>query len=536
MNVEFNKPYSVKLLLPGSPSRFWLSFLDSTSRDKIEEELRQTYEKGVSLRDPPCPGTFIVCFYSGKFCRAKVVMQLSFVKFNRSHCTVILIYTFFYQVTTLECNTVIPAGTQMDVVLVDYGESIRVSMNQLYPIQQRFCRDPAYGLLCCLNDLEPTNTVWEMDGIMFFTEQIQCQDLIATFHRPKDREITATFSNFSPDFYVSLKKKDCVEESDIATDMVKQRLGKWSKNSRNYEETRSSQATPNCEVKRDPSAKSASFSSFSLPQGAMRNATQFSQATPNRKVFNGEPSAKSTSFSSSSQEQGFMRNACDMSASRTTSHPPALDSTQQLDLSSRNMTMKNQECTAERRKTSSSPLNVCSPEFIPRNCLPTKLGKSQEIKICNISQQPKSAFQKAIPLNAIPSSLQLRLSKEEHMNKFGTTSLTAATTPEDYNSIDEFIMTRPPSVEPEIFQKPTDQLLLEQFLNSVPESPLPPTRDQAHHSTTNTSEGGSFLTATSRHSHFSNHREVTFCASVVLVSFDNLLFYLFRITILPRGN
>ena len=77
MNIEFNKPYSVKLLLPGSPSRFWLSLFESTTRDKIEEELRQTYEKGASLRDRPYPGTFVVCFYLGKFCRGKVVMQLS---------------------------------------------------------------------------------------------------------------------------------------------------------------------------------------------------------------------------------------------------------------------------------------------------------------------------------------------------------------------------------------------------------------------------------------------------------------------------
>ena len=139
----------------------------------------------------------------------------------------------------------------MDVVLVDYGESIRVSMNQLYPIQQRFCRDPAYGLLCCLNDLEPTNSEWKMNDYLFFFEQINCRDLIATFHRPKYREITATLSNFAPDFYVSLKKKG----SDIATDMVKQGLGKWSKNSRYYEEIISSEATPNREVKRVSFAK-----------------------------------------------------------------------------------------------------------------------------------------------------------------------------------------------------------------------------------------------------------------------------------------
>ena len=377
----------------------------------------------------------------------------------------------------MELNEVIPAGTQMDVVLVDYGETIRVSMNQLYPIQQRFCRDPAYGLLCCLNDLEPTNSEWKMNDYLFFFEQINCRDLIATFHRPKYREITATFSNFAPDFYVSLKKKG----SDIATDMVKQGLGKWSKNSRYYEEIISSEATPNREVKR------VSF-------------------------------AKSTSFSSSSQPQGLLRNVCDMSAFQTTSHPPSdPDSTQQNVMSSKNvMTGKNQEFTAERRKTSSSPLNVFSQEFIPRNCLPTKLVKSQEVKI---SQQPISAFQKAIPVNAIPNALQLCLSNdaEEPMNKFGTTTLTAATSPEDYNSTDEFKLTRPPSVEPEIFKKPTGQQLRKKFLNSVPESPPPPTlRGQAHYSTTNTSEGGSYFTATSHHSHFWNYHEVTFSTCLVL--------------------
>ena len=112
-------------------------------------------------------------------------------------------------------NAAISANIQVEVVLVDYGETITVSMNQLYPIQQRFCRDPAYGLLCCLDDLEPTNSEWKMNDDLFFFEQTKCRDFIATFHRPKDRKITPSF--LSSDFYVSLKKKDCAEVREGST-------------------------------------------------------------------------------------------------------------------------------------------------------------------------------------------------------------------------------------------------------------------------------------------------------------------------------
>jgi len=75
MNIVYNKPYLVKVLSPGSPSRFWLN-LKSTSTDKIEKELKMSYSNCTQLITLPRPGDFVVCLNSGKYCRGKVVRCL----------------------------------------------------------------------------------------------------------------------------------------------------------------------------------------------------------------------------------------------------------------------------------------------------------------------------------------------------------------------------------------------------------------------------------------------------------------------------
>lgn len=464
LNITFNKPYLVKSLASGSPSRFWL-VLECATTDKMEEELRQEYvnRNCKNLTNLPNPGTFLVCSDSGRFCRGKVVSSSNFKVSHFSFTFCILLH----QVTTSESNT--SALKQVDVILIDYGVTTTASLNQLYPIKSKFCREPARGLLCCLNDLEPPKDMWEMDGIMFFTKQIKNEDLIATFHpTPKNLAVTAALSNFAVDFYVSLKKYD---GSDIATAMVSRGLGKWSKTSPYFEETQSPQAASSEFAKREPAAKSTSNRSSLKPRSTMCDS--------------------STSV-----------------ASRTTSMESNVPKVQLQDLlSSKNSSRENQKQLNghNRNKSSSSSLNASCPEFVPKNRLVTTPLTSQEPNVCNINRQPKSAFQQAISLNDVTRSNNL--SSAEHDNEISVMPYSGSTPPKDSEIIDASI--RPPSIEPEFFHKPTDQELLEQFLISV---------DLSHHSTTN-SEGDSYFTSKSN---ASDHQEVR----VGLLAIFKIVFHL----------
>lgn len=82
-SIEFNKPYLVEILSPGSPSKFWLK-LASTTTENIEELLNIGYQNcSDGLKTLPCPGTFVVCLHLGKYCRGKVVRSPSqYVYFN----------------------------------------------------------------------------------------------------------------------------------------------------------------------------------------------------------------------------------------------------------------------------------------------------------------------------------------------------------------------------------------------------------------------------------------------------------------------
>lgn len=77
MSVVFNTPYLVKILSPGSPSRFWLN-LESTSIEKIEKELEISYRNYSQLNTLPRPGSFVVCLHLQKYCRGKVVRYTIF--------------------------------------------------------------------------------------------------------------------------------------------------------------------------------------------------------------------------------------------------------------------------------------------------------------------------------------------------------------------------------------------------------------------------------------------------------------------------
>jgi hypothetical protein len=116
------------------------------------------------------------------------------------------------------------ASSTVDVMLIDYGEIITTTVNQLYPMQPKFCQEPAHGLLCCVHDLEPVNQIWDLEAIVFFNQS--CEDITATFHRPpKDYVNTDTFSIYSPDYHVSLQKRDCKKNADIRLAMISEGMG-----------------------------------------------------------------------------------------------------------------------------------------------------------------------------------------------------------------------------------------------------------------------------------------------------------------------
>ncbi|XP_045027940.1 LOW QUALITY PROTEIN: uncharacterized protein LOC116922036 [Daphnia magna] len=195
-SIVFNKPYLVEILSPGSPSRFWLK-LESTSVESLEEQLNVAYRNCTPLKMLPCPGTFVVCLHSGKYCRGKVI-------------------------TAMEFKT---AATTLEIILVDYGETITAAVDQLYSIQKSFCLEPAHGLLCAMHDLEPVKEIWEPNAILFFNQS--CESIIAVFRRPpKEHENTETFLNYIPDYYVSLRNRDCKKIMDVAMAMIEKGMGK----------------------------------------------------------------------------------------------------------------------------------------------------------------------------------------------------------------------------------------------------------------------------------------------------------------------
>lgn len=108
-----------------------------------------------------------------------------------------------------------PSQLDVIVILVDYGEEVTTSIDKLFPIQEKFCREPAHGLLCSMKDLKPPSDIWEMDAIVFFISQ--CEDIVAIFHPPVDEQVqTDTFSNFTPDYYVSLYSRNSKKDVGLA--------------------------------------------------------------------------------------------------------------------------------------------------------------------------------------------------------------------------------------------------------------------------------------------------------------------------------
>lgn len=131
-------------------------------------------------------------------------------------------FFFFFQIITIQMNAATPT---LDIILVDYGETITATLNQLYPIQQMFCLEPAHGLLCAMHDLEPAQEEWELDAIVFFNQS--CESIKAVFHRPpKDHVDAEAFSNYSPDYYVSLQNRNGKEIIDIGLAMIKGEMGR----------------------------------------------------------------------------------------------------------------------------------------------------------------------------------------------------------------------------------------------------------------------------------------------------------------------
>lgn len=70
--VVFGTPYVVKLLRGGPPSKFWLR-LENSCSEKIDTDLELFYSSAQPLNFIPALGSYVVCSYSQKFHRGKVV-------------------------------------------------------------------------------------------------------------------------------------------------------------------------------------------------------------------------------------------------------------------------------------------------------------------------------------------------------------------------------------------------------------------------------------------------------------------------------
>jgi len=124
------------------------------------------------------------------------------------------------QVTIVECQ--LREASSVCVILVDYGQIKTVYLSDLYPIESRFCTEPAIGLLCSLKDIKPfRGDVWELGSIIAFNKQCR-SELTVIFHSPTE-ELTETFSKFKPDFLVSLYKNEAQEVRSI---LIKEGMAK----------------------------------------------------------------------------------------------------------------------------------------------------------------------------------------------------------------------------------------------------------------------------------------------------------------------
>ncbi|KAI9558253.1 hypothetical protein GHT06_015006 [Daphnia sinensis] len=283
-SIVFNKPYLVEILSPGSPSRFWLK-LESTSVESLEEQLNMAYRNCTPLKTLPCPGAFVVCLHMGKYCRGKVI-------------------------TTIEFSAATPT---LEIILVDYGETIAATVDQLYTIQKPFCLEPAHGLLCAMHDLEPAKEIWEPDAILFFNQW--CESIIAVFrHPPEEQENTEAFLNYLPDYYVSLRKRDCKKIMDVATAMIKEGMGK-SFNPHQLSHTVSSEPVINEPPRiQDSLPKSFSFEtepkeSLSKTNLSLKSSYEFleSDAVPtNRSASNVSLPSNSENFSPTSRSNSTL--------------------------------------------------------------------------------------------------------------------------------------------------------------------------------------------------------------------------------------
>ena len=121
----------------------------------------------------------------------------------------------------------------MEIVLVDYGILATVTVEQIYPIQEQFCSEPAIGLFCSVHQLEPLNDEgWDIDTIIeFFVPHCQSSHLFATFHSfHKDECRGETFiSQYCADFSVSLESREPGDAKvDIGLAMIRKGLAKSS--------------------------------------------------------------------------------------------------------------------------------------------------------------------------------------------------------------------------------------------------------------------------------------------------------------------
>jgi hypothetical protein len=204
---------------------------------------------------------------------------------------------------------------KVEIVLVDYGSFVTVSANQIYPIQEQFCSEPAVGLFCSFNQLEPPSEAWDIDSIGFFLQHCQSSQLFATFHsiQKGDSKGETFISQDGADFRVSLESREPGHVvMDIGLAMTRRGLARSSVY--NIENTSPTASIPIESIAVSSSHRSSSFSEGStnnnVPKLLCRSSASTSIKMNDSQAIGGAatPNSEFISFESSVHMEALVMN------------------------------------------------------------------------------------------------------------------------------------------------------------------------------------------------------------------------------------
>lgn len=385
-------------------------------------------------------------------------------------------------------------------MLIDRGEVITAPVNQLYPIKEEFCIEPAVGLLCSLKDLDSQD--WGMEEMSYFLEQCQQSETLTAFFLSTPQG--ETFSKHSPDFYIRLEKQVAGRSVDIGTFMMENAMGKSSQE--NYRSA--SNPTPSSVPKTPAHSTQASEKTDSRPFQAVVAYSAVHQVSPEIPVYPAWSRGESTQTVPFKPAVPLDCQKPKMPSTPSVTNPAWTKPSEQ-------------PSRATHSQGSSTKLNVNAPEFV----LPQKAAQpaqsnsltsrsSQNDKKVNRSRPPsrstgrKSADSKASrpsgstpsrPIEVVPPfSSNDRITPIPFKPAVGDDAIDELLNPPSCMK-DPDVMPSSKSIlfkwdkvfstgllpgedpeenfpEEEPYRRPTDQLLLQEFLNSLrnraPERPI----------------------------------------------------------------